>query len=91
MLTPWCSKKLYEKSRIKRKSFTSYFVFGKSNRKANPPDASGATSANSSHSPMEVDSPAEMFKKAHEAEAKQRLLVDSLAAKVETFKDKVNY
>jgi hypothetical protein len=40
----------------------------------------------------EVDSPAtEMFKRAHEAEAKQALLVDSLAAKVETFKDKVNY
>lgn len=73
--------------------FTSYFSFGKSNRKANPPDASGmAASVNSSHSPMEVDLPAtEMFKRAHKAEVRQGLLVDSLAAKVETFKDKVNY
>lgn len=40
---------------------------------------------------MEVDSPAtEMFKRAHEAEVKQGFLVASLAAKVETFKDKVN-
>lgn len=40
---------------------------------------------------MEVDSPAtEMFKRAHEAEVKQGFLVASLAAKVETFKEKVN-
>jgi hypothetical protein len=44
-----------------------------------------------SNSPIENDSPVtEKFKRAHEAEVEQELLVDSLAARVEGFKHKVN-
>jgi len=92
---PWYSKELFEASRTKRNSFMSHFGFGKSNRKAHiklsTNDANGSTHATMSNSPIENDSPVtEKFKRAHEAEVKQELLVDSLAARVEGFKHKVN-
>jgi hypothetical protein len=86
-----CSKELFEKSRTKRNSFTSYFGFGKSNRKAGSlVDASGSTRVTTSHSSIEADPPAtEKFRKAHEAETKQGLIVESLAAKIEEVRRKV--
>jgi len=88
-----CSKELFEKSRTKRNSFTSYFGFGKSNRKAGSlVDASGNTRVTTSHSSTEANSPAiEKFRKAHEAEMKQELIVESLVAKVEEVRRKVHY
>ncbi|KIM82388.1 hypothetical protein PILCRDRAFT_461047 [Piloderma croceum F 1598] len=73
------SKELFEKSRTKRNSFTSYFGFGKSNRKSgSPADASGS-----------ADSPVtEKFRKAHEAEMKQGIIVESLAANIEEVRRK---
>ena len=86
---PCFSKKLYEASRAKRNSFTSYFGFGKSNRKADRSsvDASGSTS-NSTLG--DTSAATEKLKRAHEAEEKQRRLVESLTAKVEEFGLKVH-
>lgn len=86
------SKELFEKSRTKRNSFTSYFNFGKSNRKGgSPADASGNARVTASHSSTEPDSPAtEKFRKAHEAEMKQGLIVESLAANIDEVRRKVH-
>jgi len=56
----------------KRNSFKFHFGFGKSNRMAHV-----------GHSPV-----TEMFKRAHEAEVKQELVVNDLVVKVEEFKHK---